>query len=536
MYREHFGFRELPFSIAPDPRFLYMGELHREAMAHLVYGMNTDGGFVLLTGDVGTGKTTICRAFLDQIRENTDVAFVLNPRMTAEELLATLCDELGIDYPEGNRSIKVFVDGINTYLLDAFARGRKTLLIIEESQNLVPDVLEQVRLLTNLETNQQKLLKIIMIGQPEMKGVLSRPEMEQLSQRITARYHIGPLSKNEVHAYVSHRLSVAGAKTRLFPASLIGRLHRLSRGVPRLINVICDRALLGAYAEGKDIVDKKTLIRASREVFGEPEIRKETWKKRRRLAVTAMLIFFGTALAIIFSYQPTQLNSKAKEAPSAAVKGTEAGKPDALQWSSLQPVDVSRSMAYRALFKEWNLSYQEESGDACKYAGERGLRCLEGSGSLKALIGLNRPAVLRLLGDDGKDIYGTVRKVEGRNAVVVIGAETRRVDFSEIERRWSGDYRLFWKAPGNYHGNIHPGDAGADLTWLHKLLSFAQGRKPQTQSAFKYNNDMVNKVKTFQLDEGLSPDGIVGPQTIIHLLNKNGTDGPLLKASKEANI
>ncbi len=268
MYKEYFGLKELPFSIAPDPRYLYMSNQHREALAHLVYGMNSDGGFILITGEVGTGKTTVCRCLLEQIPENIDVAFILNPKMTAEELLASICDELRIQYNRDNSSIKVFVDHINTYLLDAHTRGRKTVLIIEEAQNLSTDVLEQIRLLTNLETNQQKLIQIIMLGQPELRDKLSRPELRQLSQRITARYHLGPLSRQEVLEYVNHRLSVAGVHKKLFPDSIISRLYHLSNGIPRLINLICDRALLGAYAQGKERVDKPTLIRAAREVIG----------------------------------------------------------------------------------------------------------------------------------------------------------------------------------------------------------------------------------------------------------------------------
>jgi general secretion pathway protein A len=279
MYKEYFGFKELPFSIAPDPRFLFMSGQHREALAHLIYGINVEGGFVMLTGEVGTGKTTVCRCLLGQLPENTDIAFILNPKMTVEELLAAVCDELGIGYPEGNRSIKVFIDHINAYLLAAFAKGRKTVLIMEEAQNLKPDVLEQVRLLTNLETDRQKLLKIIMIGQPELKEMLSRPDMRQLSQRITARYHIGPLPKAEISAYVDHRLLLAGVRRKLFPNSIINKLYRLSGGVPRVINVICDRALLGTYVHGKNCVDKKTLIRAAHEVFGEKGIQTRQRKK-----------------------------------------------------------------------------------------------------------------------------------------------------------------------------------------------------------------------------------------------------------------
>ncbi len=290
MYKEYFGFKELPFSISPDPRYLYMSVQHREALAHLLYGVKSDGGFVLLTGEVGTGKTTVCRWLLGQIPEDCDIAFILNPKLTAEELLATLCDELGIHYPEGTNSIKVLVDRIYAYLLDAHARGRKTVLIIEEAQNLKPDLLEQIRLLTNLETNQRKLLQIIMLGQPELKDLLSRPELRQLSQRITARYHLRPLSRREVAAYVEHRLAIAGAHTKLFPAIILGKLFLLSGGIPRLINLICDRALLGAYVQGKEGVDKRTLVKAAHEVFGESKQRGSLGKMMKRIAAGLLLI------------------------------------------------------------------------------------------------------------------------------------------------------------------------------------------------------------------------------------------------------
>lgn len=297
MYREYFGLKELPFSIAPDPRYLYMSNQHQEALAHLVYGINSEGGFVVLTGEVGTGKTTVCRCLLEQIPENCDIAFILNPKLTVEELLATVCDELGISHPEGNTSIKVFVDRINDFLLDAHARGRKMVLIIEEAQNLNTEVLEQVRLLTNLETNQRKLMQIIMLGQPEFREMLSRPELRQLAQRVTARYHLGSLSRKEVAAYVNHRLAVAGTHSKLFPDSTIGKLYRLSGGIPRLINLLCDRALLGAYVQGQDRIDKPTLTKAAREVFGKTSIRKQHRKTFRR--VLASLVLIGCIAALV---------------------------------------------------------------------------------------------------------------------------------------------------------------------------------------------------------------------------------------------
>ena len=269
MYKEYFRLRDLPFSIAPDPAFLYMSARHRDALAHLVYGVSSDSAFILLTGEVGTGKTTVCRCMLDQLPENCDTAFILNPRLTEEELLASICDEIGIGYPVAETSVKNLVDRINNHLLKSHAAGRRTLLIIDEAQVLSPSVLEQLRLLTNLETNRCKLLQIILIGQPELRKMLERPELRQLSQRITARFHLDPLSKRDIANYVGHRLAVAGARRQLFSPSVIKRIFSLSGGVPRLINLICDRALLGTYAQGRTRVNKSTLNRAAYEVLGE---------------------------------------------------------------------------------------------------------------------------------------------------------------------------------------------------------------------------------------------------------------------------
>ena len=270
MYEDYFGLTKKPFSIVPDPHYFFLSAGHREALAHLLYGIKSDGGFVLLTGDIGAGKTTACRRLIELLPPDLEVAFILNPKLTVEELLATICDEFGISYPQGNQSIKVFVSLINDYLFQINAQGRRAVLILEEAQNLKPEVLEQVRLLTNLETKEHKLLQMIMIGQPELKQLLAQPQLLQLSQRITARYHLGPLSKEEVPRYINYRLSIAGMdRNRLFPPSTVKKLFRLSGGLPRLINVICDRALLGAFVQGKDQVDKKTLIKAAREVSGE---------------------------------------------------------------------------------------------------------------------------------------------------------------------------------------------------------------------------------------------------------------------------
>ena len=269
MYKEYFGLKENPFSIAPDPRYFYMSKGHSEALAHLLYGVNTDGGFILLTGEVGTGKTMVCRCLLDHLPENSEVAFILNPKLTVEELLATICDEFGIKYPEGNTSNKIFVSAINEYLLNAHEKGKRAILIIEEAQHLSIDVLEQIRLLTNLETSQRKLLQIVLLGQPELRQLLVQPQLRQLNQRITVRYHLSPLLKEEITAYVNHRLRVAGLiRGQLFSEKTLVELYRLTGGIPRLINIICERALIGAFVEGKERVDNKILLTATREVSG----------------------------------------------------------------------------------------------------------------------------------------------------------------------------------------------------------------------------------------------------------------------------
>jgi len=285
MYCRHFGLSELPFSIAPDPRYLYLSRRHREALAHLVYGVESPGGFVLLTGEVGTGKTTVCRGLLERMPEDCDVAFIFNPKLGVDELLSAVCDELRIAYSPLVPGIKHLIDSINAHLLSAHAAGRRTVLIIDEAQNLTNEVLELVRLLTNLETHRRKLLQIILLGQPELRDRLARPELRQLAQRIVARYHLDPLSRTELAAYVAHRLAVAGAVRPLFTAAALRKLWRASRGIPRIVNVLCDRALLGAFAEQRDCVDRSTLVRAAREVAG----KSPGWRRWAKALVAARL-------------------------------------------------------------------------------------------------------------------------------------------------------------------------------------------------------------------------------------------------------
>ncbi len=267
MYLSYFGLAEKPFSIAPNPDYLYLSERHKEALAHLTFGLGDAGGFVLLTGEVGTGKTTVTRCMLAQLPQTTDVAFVLNPSLSELELLASICDELGIAYERDEETLKILTDKIKQRLLDNHATGRHTMLIIDEAQHLAPAVLEQLRLLTNLETNQKKLLQIILVGQPELQQLLKRNELRQLAQRITARYHLLPLSESQVFAYVQHRIAKAGGERMLFEPGAIKLIHRLTGGIPRLINLLCDRSLMGAFAAQRQFVDKRTVRQAAGEAL-----------------------------------------------------------------------------------------------------------------------------------------------------------------------------------------------------------------------------------------------------------------------------
>src|ERR1700692_3799404 len=294
MYLSFFGLLEKPFAITPDPRYLYLSERHAEALAHLLYGINDAGGFVQLTGEVGTGKTTIIRSLLAQTPKNAEIALILNPRMTAPEFLLTICEELGIGVPDAATDSRKDLGGIlNHYLLRAHAEGRRIVLVVDEAQNLAPEVLEQVRLLTNLETNTQKLLQIILIGQPELRELLGRNELRQLAQRITGRYHLHPLSRDETVAYVRHRLRVAGATNDIFSPAALSEIYRLSVGVPRVINVICDRALLGAYSMDRHRVTATLVRHAASEVFC--RLFAPNWLPWAAIAGTAVVLTFATA-------------------------------------------------------------------------------------------------------------------------------------------------------------------------------------------------------------------------------------------------
>jgi general secretion pathway protein A len=354
MYAQFFGLKHEPFSIAPDPRYLFMSERHREALAHLLYGLSGGGGFVLLTGEIGAGKTTVCRCFLEQIPKRTNVAYIFNPKLTVTELLKSVCDEFHIPVPvraPGMATVKDYVDPLNGFLLRTHAVGQNNVLIIDEAQNLSADVLEQLRLLTNLETSERKLLQIVLIGQPELREMLARPDLEQLAQRVVARFHLGALSETETTQYIRHRMAIGGMKAPLpFDRPARRRIHVWSRGVPRRINLLCDRALLGAYSAGKSRVDSAIVDKAASEVFDRPAGRLH-WQPRPRVAWALGLLTGAVAIGIVGwaidggSRHPNVLASASADKPALSTAATGASAPVAVGAASAVVVASTASAA-----------------------------------------------------------------------------------------------------------------------------------------------------------------------------------------------
>jgi len=548
MYLEHFGLLAAPFSIAPDPRYLYMSERHREALAHLLYGMESDGAFILLTGDVGTGKTTVSRCLLEQVPENINIALVLNPKLTAIELLQVICDELHIKRLSTDVSVKSLVDDINHYLLATHAIGKKTVVLIEEAQNLDLDVLEQLRLLTNLETNERKLLQVILLGQPEFLEVLDRPELSQLAQRITARFHLTPLNFNELEEYIGHRLAVAGCRRPLFAFGVLKQLYNYSGGVPRLINVICDRALLGAYVQGKYQIDKTTLTQAAREVLGENKATlvksNNTLLKPKAVIVSVLLMLLVGVIYYAGYFQKNiksdvqashQADVQSVEEPQAVVASASAElqnpikKYTNIEWPEHDLRLRSNTQAYRSLFKSWQLDYQlTVNSTPCFFATTQGLSCFQGSGNMESLRKLNRPVILKLYDDFKETYYAALLELDATTAKIQLGEKLQTVSLEQLEFYWQGDFSLLWKLPPNYQNFIHPWSTSKAVLWLRETMKKIDGGT-QAMSSNAYDRELLERVKQFQTAQGLKNDGVVGAKTIIRINQVLGLTAPVLE-------
>lgn len=547
MYAAHFGLTEPPFSITPDPRYLYMSEPHRDALAHLLYGIGEGGGFVQLTGEVGTGKTTLCRCLLEQLPPGIDVALILNPRLTDVELLATMCDELRIPYAPGTTSRKVLVDALYHHLLDVHGQGRRTTLIVDEAQDLDPEVLEQIRLLTNLETPTQKLLQIILIGQPELITLLGRDELRQLAQRVTARYHLMPFVQADTLAYIRHRMDVAGQKEPVFSDAAMRRVHRAAGGIPRVINAICDRALLGAYSADERRIGAATVRRAAQEVLGRPlpPLVARRWKWAGGAVVVAGLIAGAAVLltggqmrqpslgAIPSETKPAGLPDRRAPAPSApaslsAVASREfpssSGATTGATTTPLRDLLDSPSLradkksAFVSLYAAWGLDFdRSKNGLGCERGRPEGLQCLFKTGSWAKLRRFNVPAIIELSSTTGERRYATVVSLDEASAAVDFSGRRYTFALHEIDRYWDGPFILLWKSPPVSSLPIMPGSRGKDVEWLRQRLSDLDGSPVAERNRDVFDEELRARVVAFQRRRSLPADGIVGEETLSHL-------------------
>ncbi len=575
MYYQYFGLTEAPFSIAVNPRYLFMSTRHRDALAHLLYGVGAGGGFILLTGEVGTGKTTINRCLLEQLPTDTDVAIILNPALNALELLASVCDELGIEYDHQTYTLKTLTDKLHSFLLDNHARGRKTVLLIDEAQHLDFDVLEQIRLLTNLETNSEKLLQIILIGQPELAQMLARPELRQLNQRITARYNLDPLNLDETSAYIQHRLQVAGMSPErvIFAPAVVRGIYKATRGIPRVINVLCDRMLLGAYGRNASRVDHDMLQLAIREVLGEQAASPPPW---RWLALAAMVLLLvwaaawllgkysgmlpvdvvpvGTVATEPVAVEPVAQDTPAVDAASAGAAVTPAaaeppeaangtpGEDTVLAEASLvvsaatmspeqapapQTIDIASAMqpSGNTLARLWALNSDQPAPEfPCLDGLQYGLACTEGEvWTWDELAAFNRPLSLETITPERFSAEALLLGIEGARAWVWTEAGVAQVSLAELAPYWTGRYRFLWHPPPGFIKPLAVGDDSPVVAAVAQL--FAQlDKQPQPLSGTRFNRALEQRVRMFQKQHALIDDGMVGVQTLLKLNEQLGVD------------
>jgi general secretion pathway protein A len=528
MYLDFHGFRERPFSLTPDPRFLFMSRSHREAFAHLLYGINNRVGFIALTGAVGSGKTTVLRSLLSQLEAgHFRTALIFNPSLSPSELLQSINRELGIAMNHSHSLSPL--EALNQFLLQQNAEGRTVVLVIDEAQNLEPPVLEQIRLISNLETDREKLIQIVLSGQPEFLQTLTRKEMRQLSQRITVRYHLHPMDFLDTIHYINHRLELAGGGRVLFSGKALRRIYNYSRGLPRLINVACDRALLVGYT--KDTTKIGSRIAAA----GIEDVRKNTVPHARRRHLILIPAFFILAALFVagnyfkwfglldrWSAFQSLVATEKQTKKEPVLTGEELSLAMAGELGSVTEEESARR-AFNRLAAFWNVPPVPEKTSLNppqgveRAAQERGLRLYEFSGNLGALLRLGYPAILglHLPGVPGKRFLSLVG-LEGEQLLVgppMAGRES--LSFSELERHWSGQGFLLWKDHLNLLPSLSEGMKGAHVEKLQVLLKEAGAYvKPLTGV---YDNDTLSAVKKFQASKGIEQDGIAGGQTLMIL-------------------
>lgn len=570
MYLRYYGFNDYPFSVTPDPAFLYLSVSHREALGHLLYGAGEHGGFVALIGEVGTGKTTLIRALVDNDVPDLDIALCWNPHLEVREFVATICDELGVDYdPRRDSSLKDRVDRLNRHLLATHAKNRRTVLIIDEAQNLSRGVLEQLRLLTNLETHKHKLLRIILVGQPELDELLARHDLRQLAQRITARFRLTALGYGETRAYIQHRLKLAGGSQHMFTSAALFMMRRKTGGIPRLINMVCERSLMGGYAHARSRIGVGVVLRSARETL--PRERRARWL---RVAVPAFGLALVALVGAVAWYPGIELSRAAEWIKTGSagtqmpVTGDAVGAPPSAAQKQAQKERIatgeggdsyapSASSSNADLDKNVDAAASEDATDVSSAGGASStseataaeqaipgedaditqllrlwgvfgsevrascanlrvgdLRCLSDRGSFAMIERYNRPALLTIR-HDGRTYKVLLSSLENQSATLIGADGTRRISRGRLLRIWNGQFEVVWRADSGV-GLVQPGAVGSGVVWLRERLARIGGDNPDTQlgpASPVYDDALGKRLREFQATNGLAPDGIAGPRT-----------------------
>ena len=565
IYLQYFALKREPFSIVPDPGFLYPSIYHRQAVAHLKYGLDREGGFILLTGEVGTGKTTLTRTMIKRIPPHVRVAYILNSKLNATDVLASICDELDIQLPADNELsfTKKCIDALNQNLLAAHAEGKKTLIVIEEAQNLTPEVLETLRLLSNLETSTQKLLHILLVGQPELLEILAQKELRQLNQRVVSRFHLSPLDKDDLSNYINHRLHKAGAKRAIFEPASIAALFRLTGGVPRLINLVCHQALVAAYASGKKTVSAKLVRQAAAEILSE---KKSAANKKTWLTVAAVLIIGTAVVAATLRY--VDLFPALVATPQASVAQLEPVDVDTVELElvaepletpkeetaetslPIQPITEKPALVvegspaptanpFTSLLAAWGIDsvdvYSEE--ELSSIADQQQLRMEKISAvNLSFIEKINRPGIVWVLGENGYLKTYLLSALDAATVTLQNSQGEADMDRERFAANWNGVYLYLWKPPLGYSAPLTvTGNSGNGLQvnpqvigWLQQQLQVIDPASERVISGGRYTPAVAQQVLVFQRQQGLVADGILGRETLIRLNQLGGEVIPQL--------
>jgi len=530
MYEDFFGFREKPFNLTPDPKFLYLSAKHNEAFAHLEFGLQQRGGFMVVTGEVGTGKTTLCRYFLERLDDDTVSAFILYPALGTTELLRSVNKDLGI--PADGDTHKELIDALHEFLLESRRDGKNIVLLIDEAQNLSRDVLEQVRLISNLETDTEKLIQIVLIGQSELNDMLAQDDLRQLAQRVTARYHLTPLPPRDLTQYIRHRLAVAGGIGKVdFTAGALRVVHRYSGGIPRLINLVCDRSLLAAFVLEKNEITASLVRRAIKDLsVAEPRpwYRRFGWRSRL-VAASAAVVVVALSLSRVagWSFEPARMWSSVSADVPAAVAPSGMSLEQLTEHFELRLVTLSEELSRRAasavLLERWGirlgggLAAISALEDMPSLAERAALQYSELDTSFDQLRALNVPAVLEV-SHPSRDriLYVTLTGLEDDDAVVYFApGDFYELPIVVVKKFWTGRARVFWRD----FDELESADIPSRLVWargrLKKMGLLDEGADSEAV-------ELQNALQKLQKQVFLEPTGSVGHETRLALYSLGG--------------